>query len=395
MKHLLNSVNLIISKYKEIEKVSGEHYNIFSVMGMENSEVKTHSAIIGDLLNANGSHFMGDVFLKLFIETVQRQSESQKLKDFKFETEHSNCLVEEFKGKKNAEEITGGRIDLVIKDAKGEVIVIENKIFAPEQENQIQRYKNEYPDGMMLFLTLDGKDSVSAGNLVIDEDYHLICYEKTIINWLELCLKETFNQPILGETLKQYIVLIKKLTNQSTNKNMSEEIINIIESNFEASAEIYKNFQKVLEIKQSYFLKNLSESIEVELNKSNRANWDVKICQESNDKLANKVEIISKDLNVSFHFKNYKNPLILINRNSGNTEDTESQFKKIRDDLGFKAPDWKTETTLLWQHKWNNLGDAENLINAEKLNKHEEISDFLMEVIDNIDEALCSKKPKQ
>lgn len=395
MKHLLNSVNLIISKYKEIEKVSGEHYNIFSVMGMENSEVKTHSAIIGDLLNANGSHFMGDVFLKLFIETVQRQSESQKLKDFKFETEHSNCLVEEFKGKKNAEEITGGRIDLVIKDAKGEVIVIENKIFAPEQENQIQRYKNEYPDGMMLFLTLDGKDSVSAGNLVIDEDYHLICYEKTIINWLELCLKETFNQPILRETLKQYIVLIKKLTNQSTNKNMSEEIINIIESNFEASAEIYKNFQKVLEIKQSYFLKNLSESIEVELNKSNRANWDVKICQESNDKLANKVEIISKDLNVSFHFKNYKNPLILINRNSGNTEDTESQFKKIRDDLGFKAPDWKTETTLLWQHKWNNLGDAENLINAEKLNKHEEISDFLMEVIDNIDEALCSKKPKQ
>lgn len=100
MKNLLNSVNLIVSKYKEIEKITGEHYNIFSIMRMESNEVKTHSAIIGDLLSANGSHLMGDVFLKLFIETVQEQNESQKLKDFKFETEHSNCFVEESKGKK-------------------------------------------------------------------------------------------------------------------------------------------------------------------------------------------------------------------------------------------------------------------------------------------------------
>jgi len=279
---------------------------------------------------------------------------------------------------------------LLINDHKGNVIVIENKIYAPEQKNQLLRYQQRYSQAKILYLTLDGEESQEK-NII----YHRISYKEHILNWVEKCIELATDKPIVREMLVHYSFLIKGLTNQTLNKKMGQEIINIIESNFEASAEIYKNFQKVLEIKQSYFLKNLSESIEVELNKSNRANWDVKICQESNDKLANKVEIISKDLNVSFHFKNYKNPLILINRNSGNTEDTESQFKKIRDDLGFKAPDWKTETTLLWQHKWNNLGDAENLINAEKLNKHEEISDFLMEVIDNIDEALCSKKPKQ
>src|SRR5690606_38129123 len=131
--------------------------------------------------------------------------ESQKLKDFKFETEHSNCLVEEFKGKKNAEEITGGRIDLVIKDAKGKVIVIENKIFAPEQENQIPRYKNTYSEAAILYLTLFGDEPKNIGELKKGIDFYLISYKEDIIRWLELCLKETVNQPILRETLKQYI----------------------------------------------------------------------------------------------------------------------------------------------------------------------------------------------
>lgn len=383
MKHLLNSVNLIISKYKEIEKVSGESFNIFSIMGMESDEVRTHSAIINELLNPNGSHGLNEVPLELFLKEVFSDS-------FQFNCKTASCKKEVYIGLIDENFTKGGRIDLLINDHKGNVIVIENKIYAPEQKNQLLRYQQRYSQAKILYLTLDGEESQEK-NII----YHRISYKEHILNWVEKCIELATDKPIVREMLVHYSFLIKGLTNQTLNKKMGQEIINIIESNFEASAEIYKNFQKVLEIKQSYFLKNLSESIEVELNKSNRANWDVKICQESNDKLANKVEIISKDLNVSFHFKNYKNPLILINRNSGNTEDTESQFKKIRDDLGFKAPDWKTETTLLWQHKWNNLGDAENLINAEKLNKHEEISDFLMEVIDNIDEALCSKKPKQ
>lgn len=217
----------------------------------------------------------------------------------------------------------GGRMDLVIKDPKGEVIVIENKIFAPEQENQIQRYKNAYPNGMIFFLTLDGKDSISAGNLVVDEDYHLICYEKTIINWLELCLKETFNQPILRETLKQYIVLIKKLTNQSTNKKMSEEIIQIINDNFEASAEIYKNFEKALEAKQLQFLGELQNS----LNELKLENWKIEIGKVKNDNsliLSNE----SKKHSISYRFKNSKSPTIRVILSKDES--------KALEELGFK-----------------------------------------------------------
>lgn len=370
MKNLLNSVNLIISKYKEIEKITGEHYNIFSVMGMENNELKTHSAIIGDLLNAKGSHLMGDIFLKLFIETIKNQSESQKLKYFSFESQNSNCLIEEFIGKTNKEEITGGRIDLAIKDSQGNVIIIENKIFAPEQENQIQRYKNAYPNGAILYLTLDRKDSVTAGDLVVDEDYYLICYEKSIINWLELCLKETFNQPILRETLKQYIVLIKKLTNQSTNKKMSEEIIKIIEENFEASAEIYKNYIKALENKQLKFLQELKIIIE----DIQQENWIIEIGKTKNDNSL----ILKNDENncsITYRFKNAKNPVIRVIASEDKTE--------ILGNLGYKKSDYEKGKFIFWKMEID-VFNLDYFDEEFKFQKQNQIKNELLTIIQSI-----------
>ena len=36
------------------------------------------------------------------------------------------------------------------------------------------------------------------------------------------------NKPIIRESLNQYLVLVKQLTNQSTNNKMKEEIINLL-----------------------------------------------------------------------------------------------------------------------------------------------------------------------
>ena len=52
---LLNQVGSILKSYDKIAKSTGENFNIFTVMGMESNEVKTHSAIIGELLNPKGS----------------------------------------------------------------------------------------------------------------------------------------------------------------------------------------------------------------------------------------------------------------------------------------------------------------------------------------------------
>ena len=40
-------------KYDEIAKITGENFNIFSIMRAESDEVRTHSRIIADFLNTN------------------------------------------------------------------------------------------------------------------------------------------------------------------------------------------------------------------------------------------------------------------------------------------------------------------------------------------------------
>lgn len=252
--YFLKEVQQQIRFYAKQRELSGENFNIFSIMSMESDEVFTHSAIIAELLNPKGSHSLGTQPLELFYKTVVKVDETPKYLD-----QHI-CIKEEYIGL-ITEDKTGGRLDIVVKDASGSGLVIENKIYAGEQPDQLMRYKNKYENATLLFLTLKGNESKQ----VKTEDkieYTRISYKKHIINWIEECSKLAFDKPILRETLKQYIYLLKKLTNQTTDNEMSEEIVTIINNNFEAAAEIYKNFEKSLRAKHLNFLKSIKEEIE-------------------------------------------------------------------------------------------------------------------------------------
>lgn len=240
LQHLLNNVAIISKKYDDIARITGENFNIFSVMSMESNERYTHSAIIGELLNPKGSHNQGTVFLKLFFQEITFLN---KIEDFDFENAKIN--LEEHAGLIDQDYTKGGFIDIVIKDKKN-IIVIENKIYAADQKNQLIRYKNHYPNSMLLYLNLFGGEpsKYSSGNLEKDLDFFIIDYQTDIKNWLEKCHKEVVEQPILRETIKQYLVVIKKLTNQTTNNKMSEEIIKIIQKDFKSANEIFQNFEK-------------------------------------------------------------------------------------------------------------------------------------------------------
>jgi hypothetical protein len=69
-------------------------------------------------------------------------------------------------------------------------LVIENKIYAGDQTNQLKRYANHIKDkGILLYLTLDGHEASeeSLGGLSSDK-YICISYEKEIREWLDECL---------------------------------------------------------------------------------------------------------------------------------------------------------------------------------------------------------------
>lgn len=260
IKNLLENVSVIQNKYDDIAEITGEKFNVFSVLNLTSNEVRTHSAFIGELLNTRGSHGLKDIPLKLFIKMLEEKfipievDESENSLDldrFKFNTETAVTIVEKNINKLNEDKTEGGRIDIIIEDKnKINALIIENKIYAREQENQLIRYYNyckEYflKEAPILYLTLNGSSPTSGIGLIERQHYFNISYKEDIINWLELCIKEASDKPMLREVIKQYIYLIKKLTGQTLNKKMGEEIQNLILKNYLSAEQIVKEFEKI------------------------------------------------------------------------------------------------------------------------------------------------------
>lgn len=250
IKNLLQQVSIIQKKYDDLAEYSGEHYNVFDILGVRSDEL-SHSAILTNLLDARGKHGQKDVFLKLFIEQINPFLEKSRYSEHinSFVTEKATAKKEIHIGGVKCETAEGGRVDIVVSSGYKH-LVIENKIYAGDQDQQLLRYDNHYKNDPIIYLTLNGgkPSEFSRGTLVLGTDIICISYKVEITNWLEKCIKEMVNKPIIRETLNQYLFLIKSLTNQSNNNKMSEEITNIIlkdESNFQSALEIIKNQDKI------------------------------------------------------------------------------------------------------------------------------------------------------
>ena len=221
IQNLLSQIKTISRSYDKVEKALGENFNIFSVLGIEHYEETTHSRFIGELLNMNGHHNFGNKFLIAFLNILD-------LNNIDFDFINYNIYLEHYIG--NVTETTGGRIDILLVDCNDKKLMIENKIYAREQKNQLLRYYNYDESGTLLFLTLYGYNSDNHKSF---ESYINISYSENIIKWLNRCQEIAVENPILRETIKQYKNLIKKLTNQNINSFMNEEIANLFIRNRE------------------------------------------------------------------------------------------------------------------------------------------------------------------
>lgn len=242
-KNLLNQVATINSHYEKINTLTGENFNVFRILKLESSEVRMHSAFLAELLNPKGSHGQKDKFLQLFIEQFCFKKNLINTEDCKVEIEKHTGFISD-----DGEE--GGRLDIIVTDQKsGNHIIIENKIYAGDQKNQLIRYHRYSSQADLIYLTLDGKEPhhSSSGHLENNTHYKCYSYKSNIITWLESCRKEVAIFPSVREAITQYIVLIKHLTNQTINHNMQDELSELLKSNLEASFLISDNLDKALD----------------------------------------------------------------------------------------------------------------------------------------------------
>lgn len=251
IKNLLNQVAIINKKNEEILDATGGRFNMFKICGVNHYE-NTHSAIIAEFLNPNGTHGLKSKLLECFIEML---GDKFNIKDFN----SSRASVE-------TEHYTGdGRIDILIEDNQNKAIIIENKIYASDQSEQLKRYdryaQQQYKNGyQILYLTLDGQEaSEQSGEGV---DYVKISYETDIINWLERCVSIATRYPIVRETIIQYINHLKQLTNQDMSTKNEEEITEVLSKieNLRAAKAICQNYLATFEtLAKKYFNPKMEE----------------------------------------------------------------------------------------------------------------------------------------
>lgn len=227
------------SKRKENERWErGESFNIFNTIGLWSEEVRLHSAFIGELLNPNGSHGASFLFLKAFLEVMGIE---ERYLDYE---SCSPNILERVIG--TVTETDGGRIDIIIEDGK-HAVIIENKIYASDQRNQLLRYHNygekSFPKGYeLLYLTLDGHDPSDDSLGGKEFECKSISYEAEIVEWLGKCLELAPDGLPVISVIRQYIDLIKQLTYTDMDTQYLEQLktLSLSSDNIFAVAELFK-----------------------------------------------------------------------------------------------------------------------------------------------------------
>ena len=251
LQNLLQQIATITQKNSEILNATGGRFNMFRICGVNHYE-NTHSAIIAELLNPKGTHSLKSELLKAFLSLID--------KDFvptDFNPSNATVYTEYTTTDK-------GRIDILIKDANKNALIIENKIYAADQYEQLKRYdqfaKKEFKAYQIYYLTLWGSEaSLQSGEGV---NYLTISYADTIIRWLDKCIALAARLPLVRETLIQYSNHLKILTNQDMNAKNQEEIVKTLADfgNLEAVQNVFLNYPKVFDyLAKQYFNPKMEE----------------------------------------------------------------------------------------------------------------------------------------
>lgn len=198
---------------KDIKQGEKEPFNVFELCGVWSTEMR-HSAILRELLDPQGMHGFKTKFLEAFFKQIGLEFDPNGCRT-KTEVAYSN-----------------GRMDIVI--SSGDVaVVIENKIYAGDQEDQLKRYKEEWLEAQsgkkqaLLYLTLDGHEASNAEHV----DYQRISYRNDILAWLETCIEMATEKPLVKSALEQYKELIKKLTGEHMDPSMKDAVTSATTAN--------------------------------------------------------------------------------------------------------------------------------------------------------------------
>jgi len=362
------------------------NYNLLTAVLSPSDEVRLHSRMIYSLLNPNGKHFQGTLFLEKFLKALKVEG---------FDESNLNldgCSV--YKEYKN--------IDLYITDGTKHII-IENKVHAGDQEKQIERYleliksedqQDSVTDILVLYLTLDGKEPsqsslgslrIQGNNIFRDESkeahYKSIQYKVEIMTWLDECQHEVQNITNLNQAVGAYKDVVKMINNEYKGKAMS--LVDYIEENKDTYAmalEVSKVIPKIRISIASAFFDKVKEKLQGELGDS----WVVEIKGNLSTRYSFPLRIYKKEWDKSnsltfgleFEGADYHDCLLGIVRRNDKITIKDTIVEKFKDEINNLSK--RLKTTAWWLHwEWFHKGDFVEYINREANAEQNLVKTFL------------------
>ncbi|MXW50769.1 MAG: hypothetical protein F4X81_08880 [Gammaproteobacteria bacterium] len=175
-------------------------FNVFAVLRSTSDEVNLHSRFLHALLDhvdpSSGKRENLDQFVRDVVEADDFALEGARV------------------------ERESNHIDLLIAN-KSEAIVIENKIWAGDQDQQLQRYRDALVHQgygkesiRLVYLTPFGHEpsKQSRGDISVKQ-IQLVSYRDNLSDWLIGCQRRAVDDPGLRESIAQYRRLILRMTN--------------------------------------------------------------------------------------------------------------------------------------------------------------------------------------
>ena len=183
-------------------------FNVFRVLRLARKEVITHTPFLANLLNPRGTHAQGDLFLRLFLDRLRAKQAHLPAPRPK-----ARWLV-------LTEQVTElGNFDIRLwsHDLRCQ-IVIENKIGAGDQEDQLARYWKkmmkhtaQFDFPVLVYLTPSEREPQQTKEPL--PPYTNLTYHEDICTLLESALSESALPPIqsprLQHTLEQYLEIVR------------------------------------------------------------------------------------------------------------------------------------------------------------------------------------------
>lgn len=247
-----------------------DRFNVFTTLLNEGDEVRLHTRFLHCLLDPNGRHDCGSLFLELFFATLDEVPVLNH-HDERVRLDLPPSKKPWTVGKEQPRP-PHGQIDLLIERA-GFGIAMENKINAAEQHLQLASYaaylkKKHDAAWRLIYLTKDGKKSdTHEGN-----PYIRISYREHILAWLEKCLRETYHVIPVNQALQQYRKVVRAITGKTLDASAMKPITDFILQNPEI-LQYRQQISDAITEARAAFLDQLADGISVELRKHGFEAW--------------------------------------------------------------------------------------------------------------------------